>query len=122
VKQTGPTIHFKTKVTDEEMPTELANAEAFIFAAHEDFGIAPVEAMAAGTPVIAYKGGGAIDYIVPGKTGEFFDEQSSESLKDRLEKFNASDYSPAFIKNHSKHYSSDIFVDKLQQFIDKFRQ
>lgn len=56
------------------------NAKAFVFAADEDFGIAPVEAMAAGCPVIAYAAGGALETVEPNKTGVYFKEQTVESL------------------------------------------
>ena len=69
VRLAGPSVEFLTDVTDEAMPALLASAEAFLFAAYEDFGVAPVEALAAGTPVIAYRAGGALDYIVEDETG-----------------------------------------------------
>lgn len=119
VQMTGPTIHFKTDISDADMPSELASAEAFIFASFEDFGIAPIEAMATGTPIIAYRAGGALDYIIPGKTGEFFTEQTAESLQETLENFNPRMFDSKQIIKQSEIFSSDIFCDKLQRFIEK---
>lgn len=115
----GSTITFKTNVTDEQMPLELAKATAFIFAAEEDFGIAPVEAMAAGTPVIAYKAGGALDYVVPGITGQFFEQQNVASIIDILRHFNAKAFDPVTIKKHAKLFSSDVFIANIKAEIEK---
>jgi glycosyltransferase involved in cell wall biosynthesis len=65
----------------------LERAKAFIFAAEEDFGIAPVEAQACGTPVIAYGKGGATETVIPGETGLFFHEQTEEALRDAVQRF-----------------------------------
>lgn len=115
----GPTIKFKTDVTDEQMPMELASAEAFLFASFEDFGIAPIEAMAAGTPVIAYKAGGALDYVVPGKTGEFFDDQSIESLRATLDSFDASTYDPESISKSAQKFSNEKFQQSIKRYLEK---
>ncbi|MCX6727348.1 MAG: glycosyltransferase [Candidatus Saccharibacteria bacterium] len=117
VRRAGPNVTFKTNVSDDQMPSELASAEAFIFAAEEDFGIAPVEAMAAGTPVIAYKAGGALDYVTPGISGEFFEEQTAESLKKSLAHFNAKQYDSQTIKKHAGSFDSQNFRTKLKQYI-----
>lgn len=117
VRRAGPSITFRTDVTDEQMPKMLASANAFIFAAVEDFGIAPVEAMAAGTPVIAYKDGGALDYVTPGKTGQFFAEQSVDSLCEALTSFKADNYTNETISIKAHNFSSENFSKKIQSFI-----
>jgi glycosyltransferase, family 1 len=71
-----------------ELKEYLKNAKAFIFPSEEPFGIAPVEALAAGCPVIAYNQGGAKDYILDGKNGLFFEQQSVDSLAKSIKKFN----------------------------------
>lgn len=115
----GPTVHFLTDVSDAEMPKRLAAAEAFLFAAYEDFGITPVEAMAAGTPVIAYKSGGALDYVQPGRTGAFFEEQTVESLTQAIKAFHAADFSSSEIRRHSEIFSPSTFSRKLTDLIEK---
>jgi glycosyltransferase involved in cell wall biosynthesis len=119
VRRAGPSITFRTDVTDEQMPEALASANAFIFAAKEDFGIAPVEAMAAGTPVIAFKDGGALDYVIPGVTGQFFSEQTIDSLCEALTSFNSGKYTNQAIVEKAQDFSSDNFVKKMKSFIDQ---
>lgn len=117
VGMTGPTIHFKTGLSDEEVVQEIASAEAFLFASFEDFGIAPVEALAAGTPVIAYKAGGALDYVVPGKTGEFFSKQSTGSLVEALEQFNPKQYRAEKLQAYAQQFSSTTFRRQIRDFV-----
>lgn len=119
VGMTGPSIHFKTNVSDKQLPDELAAAEGFIFASFEDFGVAPVEALATGTPVIAYKAGGAIDYIVPGRTGEFFDDQTVASLVEKLQNFDGERYRPSSIMKFADAYSTEMFRTKIKAFVEQ---
>ncbi len=115
----GPTVTLLDNVTDQEMPRYLANAKAFIFASYDDFGITPVEAMAAGTPVIAYKAGGALDYVAEGKTGQFFSLQTSESLCRALRKFDAGSYNAGEIKQEAQKFSPQEFQKKFNKAIQK---
>lgn len=117
VSSTGPSIHFKSEVDDDTMPDELAAAEAFLFASYEDFGIAPVEAMAAGTPVIAFKAGGAQDYVIPGKTGEFFDKQTVESLVAAIEAFQPARYKTDVLQAHAKKFSAAAFRREIKSYL-----
>jgi glycosyltransferase involved in cell wall biosynthesis len=116
-KLAGPTITFLNNVSDAEMPELFASAQAFLFAAHEDFGVTPVEAMAAGTPVIAYKAGGALDYVTEGKTGLFFPEQTTESLMTTLQSFQPSNFNPQTIQHHAQTFSTTAFHQRMQEFI-----
>lgn len=117
VKIAGPTITFKTDVSDKQLPAELAKAEAFIFASFEDFGIAPIEAMACGTPVIAYRAGGALDYITPDKTGEFFQEQTVQSLVAALKQFDTKKYDEKRIRRHAARFSNKNFQESFGAFL-----
>jgi glycosyltransferase involved in cell wall biosynthesis len=114
----GPTIIFRTDITDEEMPALLGGSKAFIFASLDDFGIVPIEAMAAGTPVIAYRAGGALDYVTPNRTGAFFNEQTVESLIEALKTFDAKKYSVNTLKDYATTYAPEVFERKMRQFID----
>lgn len=80
----GSSTAFTGFVSDEERDRLIASADLYIFPSFEDFGVAPVEALAAGLPVIAYGAGGALDYIEPGKNGLLFTPQTFESLLDSL--------------------------------------
>ncbi len=83
----GPSITFKTKVSDDKLIEAFQSAESFIFPGIDDFGIVAVEAIASGCPVIAYQSGGALDYIKPNKTGVFFKKQTVDSLVRALENY-----------------------------------
>jgi glycosyltransferase involved in cell wall biosynthesis len=98
----------------------MATAKAFVFAAEEDFGITLVEAQACGTPVIAYGRGGALDSILPDKTGVFFDAQTPDSIVasvDRFESGVAGFYDAAGIRKHAERFGIDQFQAKLGQIV-----
>ncbi len=116
-RMSGETVQFLDNVTDEELPAQLASAEAFIFASFEDFGISPVEALATGTPVIAYMAGGAMDYVFPGKTGELFDEQTVESLSNQLQKFSSANYRSADCQTTAKDFDKEHFRKKFLECV-----
>lgn len=118
-KLAGPTVELLTNVSDEDMPAVVAGATAFLYAAHEDFGIVSPEALAAGTPVIAYKAGGALDYVVPGKTGEFFEPQDINALANVIKTFDSNKYDHKEIATFAKRFSSDKFVQNMEDFLQK---
>jgi glycosyltransferase involved in cell wall biosynthesis len=115
----GPTVTFLTGVSDEEMPKHIASAKAFLFAAYEDFGVTPVEAMAAGTPVIAYKDGGALDYVIESKTGMFFAEQTVESLCDTITASQDVSFDHKAIQKHATTFSPATFTRTLTELVEK---
>ncbi len=117
VDMAGPRVTFLTKVKDSDMAHYFQRAEAFIFPGIDDFGIVAVEALAAGTPVIAYKEGGALDYVKEGLTGLFFEEQTTESLKKVLRKFGKVEFTSSKIAQSSTKYSSALFIKSLNEFI-----
>jgi len=117
VAMRGPTITYIENVSDQEMPKYLARAEAFIFPSLDDFGIMPVEALAAGTPVIAYKAGGALDYVVEGKTGVFFDEQDVPSLTKALRNFRDHKFNHDAIRANAQEFSPEHFKQAISDFI-----
>lgn len=114
----GPTIAFKTDVSDEDMVRFVAASEAFIFPNEEDFGIVAVEAQAAGLPVIAYRAGGALDTVVEGKTGVFFDEQTPECLAKILVEFDYTKYDRTTIVENAQKFSNEVFQKNIQKVVD----
>ncbi len=116
-KLAGPTVTFLTGLSDKEVVEHFHSAEAFIFPGIDDFGVVAVEALAAGTPVIAYHGGGAIDYIKDGKNGTFFEKQTVESLKAALGKFDPGAYDSRAVAASAKVFSPQNFDSKLKAFI-----
>jgi glycosyltransferase involved in cell wall biosynthesis len=115
----GPNVTFPANVSDADMALHFAKAEAFLFASFDDFGVVSVEALAAGTPVIAYKAGGALDYVVEGKTGLFFAEQSVDSLVGALEAFPRATFDHAAIRADAQKFSAQAFAKNMQQFIQQ---
>lgn len=115
----GPTVTFLGRVSDEVLEEEFASAEALIFPGLDDFGITPVEAMASGTPVIAYKAGGALDYVLPGKSGEFFERPTVDSLAKTLELFQPERYSHPSIAVFADRFSAETFRRKMTSFVKK---
>jgi glycosyltransferase involved in cell wall biosynthesis len=118
VKMAGPNVSFIEKASDKDIENALASAQAFLFVAYEDFGIVPVEAMAAGTPLIAYKAGGALDYV-NSKTGIFFEEQTVDSLKNALQKFDSAQYKQSDLIKQAELFGKQVFKDKLLKFLEE---
>lgn len=116
-KLAGPTVTFKGWIPDRELAGYLQSAEAYLFPALDDFGISAVEALAAGTPVIAYRAGGALDYVEDGKTGLFFDEQTVESLCEALQKFNPGAFDSKIIQESTQKFSPAVFYQKISDLI-----
>ncbi|MBP8974143.1 MAG: glycosyltransferase [Anaerolineae bacterium] len=115
----GPTVQFLGFVPDDDLPDLFARCKAFLFPGLEDFGIVPVQAQAAGRPVIAFKGGGALDTVIPGRTGEFFTEPTVESLMAVLRSFDASRYDPAAIRAHALRFDSAVFERAITSFVER---
>lgn len=118
-KMAGPTITFKTDVSDQDLVDLFHQHEAFIFPAEEDFGIVPIEAMAAGMPVVAFAKGGVVDWMKPGITGETFGYQNVKSLAKVLRKFDPKKYSPKDLLENSERFSNERFQLELKEFVDK---
>lgn len=116
-KLAGPTVQFIGRAPDAELVKLAHDSKAFIFPGEEDFGIAPVEALAAGLPVIAYGSGGALDYVEHGKTGLLFKEQSVSSLKEQLEAAGDYAFDAAEISSSTDRFSPKEFRAQFLSFI-----
>jgi glycosyltransferase involved in cell wall biosynthesis len=117
----GPTISFKTNVSDKDMVNYISKAEAFIFPNEEDFGIVAIEAQAAGTPVIAYRAGGALDTVIEGVTGEFFDKQTPQELAKVLKSFNYKLYNRKAILENANKFSKENFKESVTEIINSIK-
>ena len=115
----GPNIEFRGRVSDEEAEDLMARCQAFLFPGLEDFGITPLQAQAAGRPVIAYGAGGALDTVIPGVTGEFFHEQTPEALAERLANFDPHRYDPAACRAHAERFSAERFRRELGEYVQR---
>lgn len=116
-KLPGRGTTFLTNVNDSEIADHFASALGFILPNMDDFGIVAVEAMAAGTPVIAYNKGGALDYVVPGKTGLFFEKQTVVNLAKVLEAATTKTFDYQAIAEHATQFSVAVFVKNMQNYI-----
>ena len=110
----GKSVTFLGKVPDSILEEELASSAGLIFPGLDDFGITAVEAMASGTPVVAFKAGGALDYIKPHVTGEFFDRPTARSLAVVLKTFDGHSYSSAAIRAYAKRFSKESFQKTMR--------
>lgn len=114
-------IIFLRNVSEKELAGLYANAKALLFPQAEDFGITPLESMASGRPVIAYKAGGSLETIKEGVSGIFFDEQTPISLEAALYKFEKmhDEFNPQKIRKHAEKFSMENFTEKMRDFINK---
>lgn len=108
-RRAGKNIEFVGRVSDEERAHLFAEAIAFINPQEEDFGITPVESMASGRPVIAYRKGGALETVIDGETGVLFDEQSWEELADTVLQFDHTRFDPKVIRQHAEQFATTVF-------------
>lgn len=115
----GPTVEFLGYVPDDNLPGLMARCKAFIFPGLEDFGITPVQAQASGRPVIAYGGGGALDTVIPGKTGEHFHELTVDSLAAVMESFDAARYDPTALREHAEKFDASVFNQQITAFVNQ---
>ena len=119
-------ITFTGRISDEKVKDYLQRAKALIFCAEEDFGIIPVEAQACGRPVIALKKGGAMETVLDGKTGVFFESQTETSLKNAILDFEEKEkngvFDSKFISSHAKKFSTENFIENLKSAVNRTLQ
>lgn len=101
----APNVQFLGYVPDEEIVSLYARCRALVFPGREDFGITPVEAQAAGRPVIAYGEGGALDTVIPGETGVFFYEPTPEALAEAVLAFDTEAVDPLACRANAERFS-----------------
>jgi glycosyltransferase involved in cell wall biosynthesis len=116
----GPNVTLLGFQPNEAVEYYMQKARAFVFAAEEDFGIVPVEAQACGTPLIAYGKGGALETVVPGRTGVFFQEQSVPHLKRAIDDFEEVEprLDPEEIRANAERFAPDVFRDAFTRAVN----
>ncbi len=116
-------IKFLGQLTDSELLSYYQNCQAVIFPPEEDFGLVPLEAQSCGRPVIAFGAGGALETIIEGKTGLFFNRQTPEALAEAVEKFKSlkglKSLRPEDCRQNAKRFSKDVFEEKIREFVEK---
>ena len=118
-KLAGPTISFTGAIKDTQLIYLYQNSLGLIMPQEEDFGIAAVEAQAAGKPVIAFKKGGVLDTVIPSKTGIFFTPQTVDSLIQAVKQFKSCSWDTKPIKSQAKKFDTSIFKSKLKNYVEE---
>ena len=122
VDMAGPSVQFFTDrfgdASDGAVTQALNSARGYIFPAEEDFGIVQAEALAAGTPVIAYGKGGALDIVEDGESGILFDKQSVESVVDAIKRAQQIGFLPGTLRRKAKRFDKSLFITKLSKVVD----
>jgi glycosyltransferase involved in cell wall biosynthesis len=113
----GPTVEFLDRLSDAEVEHYAARCRALLFPGEEDFGMAPLELAAAGRPTIAYRAGGAVETIVDGITGIFFDRQEPSDLVRAIERFERQEWSTNLLRSHAESFGLDVFQSRFRQFL-----
>lgn len=113
----GPNVELLGMQPNEVLRMHLQKAKAFVFAALEDFGILPIEAMSCGTPVIAFGEGALKETVIDGKTGLFFSEQTVDSLIHAVKKFERLEFDPKKCRDRAELFSQDRFNREFKTFV-----
>ena len=117
----GTTTAMLGYVSDEKVNELLGNARAVLLPGEEDFGLLPLEAAACGRPAIAFRAGGALETIVDGVTGTFFDEQTPESLAAALRGFDGTGYDAQRLRAHAQTFAPQRFIERLRAIVEQIR-
>jgi glycosyltransferase involved in cell wall biosynthesis len=110
-------IEFLGNLPDFKVREYLAQCRALIFPGEEDFGMVALEAQACGRPVVAYRAGGAGETVVEGKSGMFFDAQTSPALVQAIKKFNFALFDKNTIRQHALQFNKENFKSKIDAFV-----
>lgn len=117
-KIAGSTVEFLGNLTDEELVEYYKGCQALIFPGIEDFGLTVLEAQKYGKPVVAYRGGGALETVIDGKTGLFFYPQAIKALKKTLRRFQKRRFDPRLSRKQAAVFSKERFKVELLAFIE----
>jgi glycosyltransferase involved in cell wall biosynthesis len=121
VEMAGPTVEFYTDrfgdASDEAVTQALNNARGFIFPNEEDFGIVPVEALASGTPVIAYNRGGINDIVENGVSGVLFNDQNEDAVANAIRYAQSQTFLPGTLRRKAKRFDKSLFMTKIKKVV-----
>jgi glycosyltransferase involved in cell wall biosynthesis len=115
----GPTVTFLGRQPDDVVNRHASRCRALLFPGEEDFGMAPLEINAAGRPVIAFAGGGALETIVDGLNGVFFGTPDADSLISAMDRLESSSWDPVKIRDHAKKYDVAVFQHRIVSFLNE---
>jgi glycosyltransferase involved in cell wall biosynthesis len=115
----GPTVRFMDRVSRHVLVELMRRCHAYLVPGIEDFGIAPVEAMAAGKPVVAFGRGGAAESVIDGRTGVLFDEQSPESFADAIDRLDTTTFDQSVIRSRAEEFGTSVFLAKWRALFQR---
>jgi len=118
-RMAGPNVSFLGVVTAGELLRQYRGCRALIFPGEEDFGLAPLEAQACGRPVVALGKGGALETVIPGKTGVFFHESTPDALLAAVDKLRGLKLNSGEIRENALLFTEEIFRRKVSCFIQE---
>lgn len=119
----GPTVRFEHFPSDTRVAELFGGARAYLFPIKEDFGIVQVEALAAGTPVIAYARGGSEDIVQDGKNGVMFEPRTTEALVSAIKQFETMQFQPAAMQRTARRFHKNLFIQQIRKIVnDNFRR
>jgi glycosyltransferase involved in cell wall biosynthesis len=113
----GPTVVFKGRLPDNEVNDYIARCQALLFPGEEDFGLTPLEVASAGKPTVAFRGGGALETIVPHVTGVLFDRDTAASVASAIEEVEGTDWSPTALRRHASRFDRTVFHRRFRELI-----
>jgi glycosyltransferase involved in cell wall biosynthesis len=113
----GPTVEFLGRVSDATVRRFASRCRALLFPGEEDFGLTPLEINAAGRPVIAWHGGGALETVIEGVTGLFFREPTSAALAEAIEEFEQYSWDQRGLRRHAEQFSFPVFAARMLDFL-----
>lgn len=119
MKLANENVTFLGRQPDDVVKKYMSECKALLFPGEEDFGITPVEAMACGRPVIAYGKGGVLDTVIDGKTGVYFNEQTVESVKEAILKFESMTWDKQEIRKRALEFDEEIFKEKIRKYVEE---
>lgn len=113
----GPTVEFRGHLSREDLLDAFARCHAYLVPGVEDFGMAPVEAMAAGKPVVAFRAGGATETVVDGITGIFFEQSTPRAMADGIERLDRLTVDPEAIRAHALTFDAEVFRRRWREIL-----
>src|SRR6202011_2234486 len=114
----APHVEYRGHVSDTELVALMRGARAMLFPAFEDFGMAPVEMMACGRPVVAYGAGGACETVIDGVTGVFAGEQTVEAFVEAIRRLERLPFDRARIRSHAEGFGQERFGATLAELVN----
>jgi glycosyltransferase involved in cell wall biosynthesis len=116
-KIAGPSIHFLGRQPDEAVARYAARCRALLFPGEEDFGMTPLEVNAAGRPVIAFRAGGALETVLEGRTGLFFNQPETDSLMQAIKDFESYSWNASELRAHAAKFDRAVFASRLTDYL-----